>query len=51
MLQTPSLPVTCYEVLVSPLCFRFHTKMGVGVDCWVIAGLADSLVLYSTKFT
>lgn len=51
MLQTPSLPVTCYEVLVSPLCFRFHTKMGVGVDCWVIAGLADSLVLYNTEFT
>ena len=44
--------MTWYETLVSPLPVSVFTrKMGVSVDCWVIAGLAESLVLYSTKFT
>ena len=45
--------MTCYEALMRShnlSKFQFSSyKMGVSVDCWVIAGLAETLVLCGTK--
>lgn len=53
LLQILSLPMTGYEALMRShnlSKFQFSSyKMGVSVDCWVIAGLAETLVLYGTK--
>lgn len=53
LLQILSLPMTCYEALMRShnlSKFQFSSyKMGVSVDCWVIAGLTETLVSYGTK--